>query len=236
MYICKYCGKQCKNKNSLAQHEVRCKSNPDSITIRPHKKTCRKGINLGRIWVNNGKDMKFIRPDELPSYSNMGWIRGFHSEYKRKISDSLIGRTKGVASTKEKEIERRKKISQTMKKNPNSGGKRVGSGRGKKGWYKGFFCDSSWELAFVLYHLDNGLYIERCNIKRRYIFNNTEHHYFPDFITDDGIVEIKGYNTEQWQSKLEQNSDIIVLYEPDMKKYIDYAINKYGKDYIRLYE
>ena len=26
-FICKYCGKSCKNKNSLAQHEVRCKYN-----------------------------------------------------------------------------------------------------------------------------------------------------------------------------------------------------------------
>lgn len=28
-YVCKYCGKVCKNKNSLAQHECRCKLNPD---------------------------------------------------------------------------------------------------------------------------------------------------------------------------------------------------------------
>ena len=26
---CQYCGKECKNKNSLAQHELRCKNNPD---------------------------------------------------------------------------------------------------------------------------------------------------------------------------------------------------------------
>lgn len=30
-YICKYCGKECKNKNSLAQHEIRCKKNPNKI-------------------------------------------------------------------------------------------------------------------------------------------------------------------------------------------------------------
>ena len=28
-YICKYCGKVCKNKNSLVQHEIRCKENPN---------------------------------------------------------------------------------------------------------------------------------------------------------------------------------------------------------------
>lgn len=29
--FCKYCKKECKNKNSLAQHEIRCKENPDKI-------------------------------------------------------------------------------------------------------------------------------------------------------------------------------------------------------------
>lgn len=30
---CKYCGKLCKNKNSLAQHEIRCSDNPERCTI-----------------------------------------------------------------------------------------------------------------------------------------------------------------------------------------------------------
>lgn len=29
MFICRYCGKECKHKNSLAQHELRCKQNPN---------------------------------------------------------------------------------------------------------------------------------------------------------------------------------------------------------------
>ena len=28
---CQYCGKECKNKNSLAQHEIRCNNNPNKI-------------------------------------------------------------------------------------------------------------------------------------------------------------------------------------------------------------
>lgn len=31
MFFCKYCAKECKNKNSLAQHEIRCKENPNKI-------------------------------------------------------------------------------------------------------------------------------------------------------------------------------------------------------------
>lgn len=30
-FVCKYCGKECKNKKSLSQHEIRCKENPNKI-------------------------------------------------------------------------------------------------------------------------------------------------------------------------------------------------------------
>ena len=33
MFTCKYCNKECKNKNSLAQHEIRCKDNPNKIQV-----------------------------------------------------------------------------------------------------------------------------------------------------------------------------------------------------------
>ena len=33
MFTCKYCNKECKNKNSLAQHEIRCKNNPNKIQV-----------------------------------------------------------------------------------------------------------------------------------------------------------------------------------------------------------
>ena len=117
-----------------------------------------------------------------------------------------------------------------------TGGYREGSGRGKQGWYKGIHCDSSWELAYLVYHLDHNLYIERCKEKRYYVWNNKQHTYYPDFITNDGIIEIKGYSTDQWKSKEEQNPDVIVLYKDDMKLYLDYVINTYGTDFIKLYD
>ena len=117
-----------------------------------------------------------------------------------------------------------------------TGGYREGSGRGKQGWYKGIHCDSSWELAYLVYHLDHNLYIERCKEKRYYVWNNKQHTYYPDFITDDGIIEIKGYSTDQWKSKEEQNSDVKVLYKNEIKPYLDYVTNTYGTDFIKLYD
>ena len=116
------------------------------------------------------------------------------------------------------------------------GGYRKGSGRGKSGWYKGIYCDSSWELAFVIYHLDNKLNIQRCKEQRKQIFENKEHIYIPDFITDEGIIEIKGFSTPQWKAKEEQNKDIKVLYKSDIQFYINYVIKKYGNDFIKLYD
>ena len=84
--------------------------------------------------------------------------------------------------------------------------------------------------------MDHNLYIERCKEKRTYIWNNKQHTYYPDFITHDGIIEIKGYSTDQWKSKEEQNPDVIVLYKDDMKLYLDYVINTYGTDFIKLYD
>lgn len=117
-----------------------------------------------------------------------------------------------------------------------TGGYRKGSGRGKGGWYKGFYCDSTWELAFLIYHLDNNLYIERCKESRSYYYNEEKHQYYPDFITDDGIIEIKGYTSEQWKAKHEQNPDIKVLYKNDIQMYINYVKEHYTDDLSSLYD
>lgn len=120
-----------------------------------------------------------------------------------------------------------------------NGGLRVNSGYGKCGWYKGIFCNSTWELAFVIYHIDHNLPIKRCTEKRKYIYNGKEYSYFPDFVTNEGIIEIKGYITNQWLAKLQYNKDIKVIYYKDIKKYLEYVKETYNKEYnnmIDLYD
>ena len=59
----------------------------------------------------------------------------------------------------------RKHTEETKKKCGKGGGYKPGSGRGKQGWYKGYWCDSSWELAFVMYCLYNNLmYFQDINL------------------------------------------------------------------------
>ena len=232
---CKYCNKECTSLNSLKQHECRCKKNPNKLLIKGSDG--HQFDNSNRVFINKNGQLKFIKKDRLEEYINDGWILGYTEEYKQKISNSLKGKSTGKASTYEKEKLRRQKISETMKKNPLAGGYRKGSGVGKQGWYKDIYCDSSWELAFVIYYKEHNLSIQRCKEKRKYIFENKEHIYIPDFITDDGIIEIKGYKSKQWNVKIEQNPDIKVLYYNDLKSILDYVINKYGDKYWEtLYE
>ena len=116
------------------------------------------------------------------------------------------------------------------------GGYVKGSGRGKKGWYRGFFCDSSWELAYVIYCLEHNMSIQRNTERRQYIWQNKIKNYIPDFIVQGAVTEIKGFKTEEWLAKLEANPDVNVLYQKELKPIFDYVVNKYGKDFIRLYE
>ena len=83
------------------------------------------------------------------------------------------------------------------------GGIRYGSSHGKKGWYKGYWCDSSWELAYVIYNLEHKINFKRNHEYFEYQFKGKIYKYYPDFIMEDGtLVEIKGYNSKKWQAKL----------------------------------
>ena len=117
------------------------------------------------------------------------------------------------------------------------GGITRGGGRGKKGWYKGFWCDSSWELAFVIYNIDNSIEFIRNQEKFKYTYNGVQKSFYPDFIVGNIYVEIKGYNSDEWKQKLKEfPHEIVVLYQEEMKLYLDYVKNKYGDDFIKLYD
>jgi len=145
--------------------------------------------------------------------------------------------TPGRSSTYEGELARRRKISDKAKKN--NGGYRHGSGRGIKGWYKGMFCDSSWELAFVLWSEMHNKDIERNKSTFAYIWNDKIRKYLPDFIVDNQFVEIKGWLSPQNQAKISQfphdKYQLNVYTEAHMKPIISEVIQRYGKDFVRLY-
>lgn len=258
IYKCKYCGRVTTSQSGHSFHEKRCKHNPSHIckpkTIGISKNNIykliptnkldkyisdgwvkgsiynRTPINKGKICITDGIKNKYVAREDLSKWIQLGWNLGQHI-YAKNTS-----RPTGIASTPEKEVERKRKISQAMKNNPEAGGYRAGSGRGKSGWYKNIHCDSTWELAFLIYHMDHNLYIERCKERRIYTFEGKDHVYIPDFLTRDGIVEIKGYKSEQWEAKISQNPDIKVLYFDDIKPYLDYCEKQYNCKLEDLYD
>jgi hypothetical protein len=173
------------------------------------------------------------------------WNKGkkgiYTDEHRKKISDAQKN-NKGIASTPEKELLRKLKISETAKKNKLSGGLRSGSGLGKKGRYKGYWCDSSWELAWVIYSLEHNVKFERNNVGFIYNYNGQDRKYYPDFIVGETYYEIKGRRSyeqldEENKEKISQfKNNLVVLYFKEMQPYLNYVIDKYGKNFTDLYE
>ncbi len=118
-----------------------------------------------------------------------------------------------------------------------SGGIKMGSSRGKCGWYNGFWCDSSYELAYLIYNIEHGIDIKRNKEGFEYFFDGKKNLFYPDFIVENRYVEIKNFRSNLTDSKLYYFPyEIDIYYKDTIKPYIDYVVNKYGKDFINLYE
>jgi len=111
------------------------------------------------------------------------------------------------------------------------GGYRKGSGRSKSGYYKGIYCGSTYELCWVIYHLDHNIpftrfagYLEYNNIK-----------YYPDFLLADGItiIETKGYEPQDSVDKKTKVAEkygytVKVLRKNDLEFAFSYVKEKYS--------
>lgn len=119
------------------------------------------------------------------------------------------------------------------------GGYREKGGRGKQGWYKGYYCNSSWELAWVIYNLDHNIKFKRNTEGFPYKFNNKNYNFYPDFILEstNEYFEIKGYLDSKNKAKISSFPyKLNVIDKHKIKMYIEYVTSKYGKDFINLYE
>jgi len=216
---CKYCNGGFSNLGGLSSHEPYCKENPQR---KFKKRTPGSGAKPGSTPWNKGRKMS--------------------EEQKLKLSKALLGKSTGKGKTKEGEEKRRMNISSSMKLNANAGGLRRGSGVGKSGWYQGYWCDSTWELAWVIYNLEHKIKFERNKEGFEYTYKNNKHRYFPDFISDDIYYEIKGRRDysdldEKNKCKIDQfKKKLKVLYSSQMENILDYVSSIHGKNIENLYE
>jgi hypothetical protein len=122
------------------------------------------------------------------------------------------------------------------------GGIRKNSSHGKRGYYKGFYCDSSYELAYVIWCLENGHKIERNKESFEYFDpeRNAIFKFYPDFLVNGKLIEIKGWYIPRVDFKLDavkkSGREIKILYGEDLEEAFEIAKNVTGLPKGRLYE
>ena len=203
-YNCE-CGYITENKQAFCGHRGNCQK------VHPELKN---------------KDYSYLKGRKF-SLNVPVWNKGLTKETDARVlrnSNSLKGKSHSQS------IETRNKISKSLKNNPNGGGIRQGSGRGKKGYYKGIYCRSTYELVYVIYNLDHNIDFMPCKRIYEYEYQGEKHKYYPDFELKNGtIIEIKGYATEQTKAKLASVTDrpIKILFKRDLQYAFDYVSKNY---------
>lgn len=190
---CKYCGKECKNLNSLKQHEIRCKENPDRIHINT--------INLkGNTKHHNSWNKGLTKETDIR-------VKRQGQTFSQRVKEGIITTVGGFRESAVK-------------------------GCYKYGYYKNIRCDSSWELAFVVFNIEHNIPIKRNTQRFEYFIDGKKHIFIPDFVVNETeIIEIKGKQDNNWKIKQLAYPNIKFIFREDIKKYLDYVITKYGKEF-----
>ena len=220
LYKCE-CGKEFDNYQSLNGHLSHCKIHHNCI----------------------GKEIK-LRKHEI-EHKMCGWDK-FSDEKKKNIQEKTNKTLRKKYSSCElipywsndriDKIESRKKLSNSISKLRDEGKTYC---RGSMGYYNGIHCDSSWELAYLIYCLEHNIQIKRCKLRFNYEYNGEQHIYTPDFIINGSeLIEIKGFKDKRWEEKKKccLDNNIKIIDKEDIQPYIKYVKSKYGKDFIRLYD
>lgn len=186
------------------------------------------------------RPMLTIRPYTEENMARGGWNKGLTILTDKRVASNSASAIRGrtIKLSQMTPDERRLAFTRQGMK----GGPRHGAGRGNKGWFRPigphYWCDSSWELAWCIYALDNGLLFTRNHQGFDYTFEGKSHKFYPDFrLTDGTYVEIKGWMTEQTYAKIAQFPEHLeVLDEPRMKPILELVIRRYGPDFTRFYD
>lgn len=117
------------------------------------------------------------------------------------------------------------------------GGLSTSSSYGKRGTYKGIHCDSTYELAFLVYCLDHNIAIVRNQRGFPYQYQGKTHKYYPDFYLPelDLYVETKGRDIgpvyEKIQGLKELNLNVVLLHREDLVLCFQHIVDTYKGTY-----
>ena len=223
--ICNVCGNHytvhtTQKKYDIGDYRKTCSSKCSNS----HEHTQEQNDKISNGVKNSKKYKKILEEKRNKKYTRICNYCGISFERKRK-KDGHLSESKYCCE------EHKKLFLSKNSKEKGCGGYISDKTYGHGGKYKGIRCDSSWELAFLVYHLEHDMFIERCHEVRKYSFHDKELKYFPDFVTDKGIIEIKGRPDERSIAKHIQHPDIIIYNYDDVKPMIQYTKQKYGSNF-----
>ena len=200
--VCQYCGKLHKSKMSLAQHEIRCKENPNHlITKSSNYKNGMKGKTSKR------KGLKAANCEE---------IRRQQETFRRNKALGLHKDTSGKNNNMSKFPEAKLKISATCLQKSSRGEWHTSLCKNNHYNYKGIDLHCKWELEYAIWLDKNNIRWERPKERFKYIYAEKLHYYTPDFylVETKEYIEIKGYATGKDYAKWKQfpeNLKLVVL-------------------------
>jgi hypothetical protein len=200
---CKFCPKICKNPNSLRQHQIRCKHNPDrrSLPIPTNKG------NKGRNQFSKAKD------------ENRVVI--ISEETRKKLSKA----SKGRKLSKETKDKIRKSMQLAVEKYPESYSWGNISKRIRRYEYYDSFGEKttlvgSWEKCVAeALDQDNIKWI-RPKKGFKYMWEDHPRTYFPDFYLPDYdlYVEVKGKERDRDLKKYDAVSNLVVWRKKEVEE------------------
>lgn len=113
-------------------------------------------------------------------------------------------------------------------------------------FYNSLYFDSSWELAYYIWLIDTGKEFKYKPPRYEYCIGNSVHFYYPDFIVDNKIIEIKGDHLIQDGTLIDWNTGkkliektnflkelgVIIIVKKDIMPILKYISNTYGPKYL----
>lgn len=212
---CDYCTKLCKSVNSVRQHEVRCKTNPNRISME----YVRGVIRSADIEI---EECSFCKKE----FKKRG-ARGNHEVRCPENADRKLQiiSVAGKISNKKKHTawaklhyadqSNRDKVSKRMKQAVNEHPESYTSsnrGRTKQITYNDIKFQGQWELDFYMWCETNDISITRPTKWFDYEWDGNRK-YNPDFylLDLDLYVEVKGYETDRDRAKWNQFPDALCI-------------------------
>jgi hypothetical protein len=196
---CQYCIKECKNVNSLRNHERLCKNNPNRQILISNF----IGYNKKKKELNIKGSNQYIKAEKLglpkPKISEI-------TKQKLRLANS-----KRVYTTEQK-LRKSEEMKRAVERNPNSYLKNNVVGRVNNIEYNGVILKGSWELLVAKWLDSKSIKWEHETKSFKYEWNGTRT-YYPDFYLPDYnlFIEVKGYQRDRDLAKWKVVPNLIVF-------------------------